>query len=85
VSVGRRLMRLPTPDNVLSLMVFWELPLDLEEELAAPIKSIVFGEILASGNNIYRERERAEIHSAGCFYAIGPSARTIIVQEKSQR
>jgi len=50
VSVGRRLMRLPIPDNVLSLMVFWELPLDLEEELAAPIKSIVFGEILASGN-----------------------------------
>ncbi len=43
-------MRLPTPDNVLSLMVFWGLPLDLEEELAAPIKSIVFGEILASGN-----------------------------------
>jgi len=37
VPVGRRLMRLPTPDNVLSLMVFWGLPLDLEEELTAPI------------------------------------------------
>jgi hypothetical protein len=43
-------MRLPTLDNVLSLMVLWELPLDLEEELAASIKSIVFSEILASGN-----------------------------------
>jgi hypothetical protein len=37
VPVGRRLMRLPTPDNVLSLMVFLGLPLDLEEELTAPI------------------------------------------------
>jgi hypothetical protein len=67
VQVGRSLMRLPTPDNVFSWMVFWELPLDLEEELAAPMGSInpldleeelaapmgsiVFGGILASDHN----------------------------------
>ena len=54
VPVGRSLMRLPTPDNVLSLMVFWEPPLDLEEDqLAAPIGSdrlSLVGGILVRGN-----------------------------------